>query len=108
MAFIYNDEDNIPMSDELLDINGHNPTVYTSYSEMKAVEKAVPFTDPGNGCWNCMLYDPSKCACTKNWNNLDSSYYNPDEDDREPDEYCKDHELDPDAIWEDFFGGNDA
>ena len=40
--YIYNDEDNAPMSEELfdrIDLYGHNPTVYGSWAEMKAAER---------------------------------------------------------------------
>ena len=48
-SYIYSDEDNEPMYDEpwdLIDRDGHNPTVYTSYAEMRAIESGIPFTDP--------------------------------------------------------------
>ena len=38
----YDDEDNAPMNDEAfdrIDLGGHNPTVYGSWSEMKAAER---------------------------------------------------------------------
>lgn len=108
--YIYNDEDNAPMSRELfdrIDENGHNPTVYTSYAEMRAAE-AVPFSDPpeppADGCWNCMNFDWKHEACTTRWNNMDEDYYNPDIDDRELTDYCEDHELDKDVKWEEVFG----
>ena len=59
---------------------------------------------PDNGCWNCMLFDWKHEACTINWNNADESYYNPDTDDREPDEHCSEHRPDQDAVYDDFFG----
>lgn len=40
--YIYNDEDNYPMNDEMydrIDRGGHNPTVYGSYAEMRAAER---------------------------------------------------------------------
>ena len=87
-----------------IDKDGHNPTVYTSYSEMKAVEQGIPFNDPPeDGCWNCLLYDVKKEACSKEWNNADESYYIPGVHDRMPTDYCGDHELDKDAVWEDWF-----
>lgn len=112
-GFVYNDEDNAPMNEasysDLMSLgkDGHNPTIYTSISEMKADERgeALPFTDPPeDGCWNCLNYGCKHEACTLNWNNNDESYYNPDTDDREPTDYCEDHERDPDAVWEDWFG----
>lgn len=110
--YIYNDDDNAPMAGELfdrIDQDGHNPTVYTSYAEMRA-EEALPFTDPeppSDGCWNCMIYDWNREACTLNWNNMDESYYNPDSDDRKPTDWCEDHETDPEAEWDDWFGGDE-
>ena len=46
--YLYDDEDNAPMNDEAfdrIDKDGHNPTVYQSYAEMKAEEKKIPFAD---------------------------------------------------------------
>lgn len=109
MPYIYNDEDNAPMNEDALS-GFHNPTVYSDRAEMKAIESDMPFTEekPDDGCWNCMNYDPSRGACTIRWNNLDDSYYNPDLDDREPDDYCIDHDTDPDADPEEWdFGGNE-
>lgn len=107
--YSYDDEDNAPMTRQAyadlrdMDKNGHNPTIYTSISEMKAAEEPLPFTDPPeNGCWNCLNYDYRYEACTLNWNNMDESYYNPDTDDRDPDDCCSEHETDPDAVWEDW------
>ena len=125
--FVYDDEDNVPMNDDAfdrIDQNGHNPTVYTSYAEMKA-EEALPFTDvpdcehcvhhngqecttwdcdfePKNGCWDCRNYDPAKGACTIRWNNMDESYYNPDLDDVEYDGFCDEWVEDEQADWSDF------
>lgn len=107
--YIYNDEDNAPMNDDFMGM--HNPTVYLSRAEMKAMEEPVPSEEyPEDGCWNCLNYDPSKGACTVRWNNLDESYYNPDLDDKKPDDYCSEHETDDQAVWTDFFdehGGNE-
>ena len=94
-----------------IDQDGHNPTVYGSWAEMKA-EEALPFTDPPeepkDGCWNCMNFDWNHEACTVNWNNLDESYYNPDCDDRELTDHCEYHEIDPDADPECLeYGGNE-
>ena len=111
--YIYNDEDNAPMNDEAfdrIDPSGHNPTVYTSYAEMRAAEKeeALPFTDPDhdNGCWNCINYDGDRCHAQ--WNNNDDDYYLPDRDDKEPDDCCEDWSLESTAIWEDYFDGTDT
>ena len=102
--YIFNDEDNNPMNDDAWD-GPHNPTIYNSRAEMKAAEEPLPFTDPPeNGCWNCLNYDYIKEACTLNWNNGDESYYNPDTDDRDPDDCCPQHEKDEDAEWEDWHG----
>ena len=107
MPYIYNDEDNAPMND----FDVHNPTVYLSEYEARMYDKfgePEPQEKPADGCWNCRNYDPSRGACTIRWNNLDESYYNPDLDDKEPDDYCEHHETDPDACPEDWdFGGNE-
>lgn len=88
-----------------IDKDGHNPTVYSSRAEMKAIEQGLPFTDPGpdDGCWNCLLYSWEKEACTKDWNNNDPDYYIPGVHDRSPTDWCEDHELDKDAEWGDYF-----
>lgn len=104
MAYLYEDEDNAAMCDELLDFNGHNPTVYTSLSEMKYYEQDLPFTDPPehpDGCWNCSHYDGDRC--TKNWNNADPDYYCPDTDDKDPMDWCEDHDTDDSVEWGEFF-----
>ena len=107
-SYIYNDEDNAPMAGELfdrIDQDGHNPTAYASYAEMRA-EEALPFTDPpekpADGCWNCMNFDWNREACTTRWNNMDDDYYNPDIDDRKPTDCCDDWELNEEAEWEDW------
>lgn len=89
------------------DRNGHNPTVYPDAYTARMYDKygePEPKEKPSDGCWNCLLCDPSREACTKEWNNLDDSYYIPDRDDHDPTYYCSDHETDPDAVWEDWFG----
>ena len=104
--YIYNDEDNAPMADDPFDI--HNPTVYLCRAEMKAAD--LPEKEkPEDGCWNCINFDWKREACTLNWNNMDESYYNPDCDDRDPTDYCDDHDLDPDVDPADWFeyGGNE-
>ena len=58
-------------------------------------------SEPEDGCWNCLNYDPGRGACTLSWNNGDDKYYRPDLDDKDPDDYCNEHETDPDAVWED-------
>ena len=63
--------------------------------------------EPENGCWNCMNFDWRREACTVNWNNMDESYYNPNTDDRNLTDYCENHETDPDADWEEIFGGEE-
>ena len=105
MRNAYEDEDNAAMSGELfdrIDQDGHNPTVYGSYAEMRAAEKALPFEDPpGNGCRNCTFFDGDRCSIA--WNNNDSSYYMPDRDDKKPTDRCSDWTLDKGAVWEDYF-----
>ena len=95
----------------MIEQGGHNPTVYGSYSEMKA-DEALPFTDPeekpDDGCWNCIHFDWRHEACTTRWNNMDEDYYNPDIDDRDLRDWCEDHEVDPDADPECLeYGGNE-
>lgn len=111
MNSVYDDEDNSPMNDDSfdsIDKDGHNPTVYLSAYEARMYDKhgePVPFDDPpSDGCWNCLNYDYGKEACTLTWNNMDESYYNPDTDDKDPDDWCPEHDTDPDAVWEDWFG----
>ena len=106
--YIYNDDDNYPMIDDEIE-NLHHVTGYTSFTEMRAAESGLPFTDPiENGCWNCRCYDWTREACTIRWNNMDDCYYNPDLDDHEPTYWCEDHDLDPDVKPEDWdFGGNE-
>ena len=99
--YIYNDEDNAPMDDAFMGF--HNPTVYGSRSEMLAVEAGEDLKEKHpDGCWNCSNYDGDRC--TKEWNNLDESYYIDWRDDKEPDEYCDDWSLEEGSIYEDFFG----
>lgn len=111
MLHAYDDEDNSPMVESEID-RIMEYTVYSSRAEMKAGDEGtldIPFSDPPeHGCWDCLLYDPSKEACTKDWNNLDESYYNPDRDDHDPTYYCSDHETDPDAEWSDWFDTDDG
>ena len=103
--YLYDDEDNAPMLDNVMP---EDPVLkYTTYSskmEMVAADRgeALPFTDPPDGCWNCQEFDGDHC--TKNWNNLDPSYYNPDTDDVEPDDRCDEWTLDESAVWEDYHG----
>ena len=109
-GFVYSDEDNAPMTEDAF--NGyHNPTVYGSRAEMKAVESGwdAREREPDKGCWNCLHYDPSREACTKEWNNADPDFYLPDRDDRKPDEWCEDWVIDKSAVYDDFFtmGGNE-
>jgi hypothetical protein len=104
MNYVYTDEDNAPMND----FDVHNPTVYTSVYEARMIDRydePEPKDEKENGCWNCMMYDGDRC--TKEWNNLDPCYYISWRDDKEPDDYCDDWELEPGSIYEDFFGGNE-
>ena len=67
MGFCYDDEDNVPMTQDMfdrIDPNGHNPTVYTSYAEMKAAE-SLPFTDPeeeDRNCNDCVHFNGKFCT----------------------------------------------
>lgn len=56
---------------------------------MKGEIKVIRFRERIACCGNCYNWDGSHC--TKDWNNLDPSYRKPD-DDRDPDEFCDDHE----------------
>lgn len=98
---IYNDEDNNPMFEDPFD-GIHNPTIYSSRAEMKAYESALADGNKKHdGCWNCMEYDGNRCM--KCWNNAEPEYYQPDRDDKEPDDLCEDHKTDENAVWEDYF-----
>jgi len=105
MAYVYEDEDNVPMND---DVMPEDPWLkYTTYSckeEYEAdIRGEVPFTDPpDNGCWNCLHYNGD--FCTLLWNNLDEAYKVEWRDAKDPDDHCDEWELDKDAIWEDYHG----
>lgn len=104
MPYIYEDGDNSPMNEEAW--QHQRNSAFTTYDDIrkaeKEAEKPLPFTDPPDGCWNCQNFDWNHEACTTNWNNMDESYYNPDCDDRNPDDHCEYWELNPDAKWEDW------
>lgn len=104
MPYIYNDEDNVPMTSDAWDRNGYNPTVYKSYYDMFPGEEGLPFSDPEpeDGCWNCTCYNGD--CCTKDWNNADEIYYVPDRDDHDPDYMCEDWEQNENARREDYRG----
>lgn len=118
--YLYNDEDNAPMNEEDLgkddrdcehcrNYDGMYCTAWDCRFEAKeepVKEEPLPFSDPPDGCWNCLNFDLKKEACTVNWNNLDESYYNPACDDRKPTDYCENHETDEEAEWEDLQDGN--
>ena len=70
---------------------------------LKRFEAPLPFTDPPDGCWNCVNFDYKHEACTTNWNNMDESYYNPDIDDRELTDKCEYFEKDESVRAEDVF-----
>lgn len=76
MAVVYNDEDNVPMTD----FGEHNPTVYMSYSEMRAAQMNGSYGKPRrkNGCGNCDCYDGLMC----------DRYF----ERREPGDWCVYHE----------------
>ena len=87
---------------------GHNPTVYLDaaeerYYESGQCERDMEAKEARNepGCWNCFCYDGDHC--TKDWNNLDPCYYLPDRDDKEPTDWCEDHDKDDSIKWEEFF-----
>ena len=108
MDYVYNDEDNYPMSESETD-RIMKYTTYISRAEMETAEagSADEYLKPAPGCWNCMNFNWDYEACTLNWNNMDKSYYNPDADDRNLTDHCEYHETDPDADWEEIFGGNE-
>jgi len=88
MPYIYDDEDNAPMFDveeHVIQYGGYKVITDKDFDE-------IPFDDPkpDNGCWNCINYDGSRC--TAHWNNADPDYYNPDTDDKDPDDWCPDWE----------------
>ena len=116
MAYIYDDSDNSPMNEEawqhqrqenVKDRYGNDARITPEQFDAvyNAKEEPLPFTDPPDGCWNCMNFDWNREACTTNWNNMDESYYNPDIDDRKPEDHCEYWELNPDAKWEDWHDG---
>lgn len=54
--YIYADDDNAPMNEsawemfDRIDKDGHNPTVYLSYAEMRAIQRGeIPFCEPYDG-----------------------------------------------------------
>lgn len=87
-----------------IDQGGHNPTVYSSYAEMKQWEQNgdLPFddTEHDSGCWNCTHFNGE--ACMQQWKHADPDYYDPVRDDRDPDDYCEDWDEDEDAGWEEY------
>lgn len=104
MRFAYDDEDNAPMNEDAMP--GIKMT-WKRYSDIIAdmQEDPLPFTDPPlpeKGCWNCEAYDGDHC--TKDWNNADESYYIPDRDDKEPEDYCDDWSYNP-AVGKEGYGG---
>lgn len=110
-AYIYNDEDNVPMSEDLFDQppRYHNVTTYTFEGEMRAADRGepLPFTDPPeDGCWNCLEYDGNRCH--KEWNNNDECYYVPERDDKEPTDRCEFHDKDESIRAEEFFDDADT
>jgi len=114
-VYVYCSEDNAPMNAAAIDTHEpdikdgrmmimnrieddpfdgpHNPTVYGSKAEMKAVEGGdLPFTDvPKKCCWTCWEYDGDRCHL--NWNNDEEEYYVPERDDKEPDDVCESWEF---------------
>ena len=101
--YIYSDEDNAPMNEDAF-TGFHNPTVYGSLAEMRAVEsgRIEEKEEHEKGCWNCWEYNGD--SCMKNWNNGDPDYYCPDTDDHEPTFCCEDWDENTTIKWEDFFG----
>ena len=59
---------------------------YRNRKDPEKPEKAPP--EPR--CEFCWEYDG--CRCHKEWNNNDDCYYDPDRDDKEPEDCCDDYE----------------
>jgi hypothetical protein len=104
MPYIYNDEDNNPMSDDAMHEDPWMKyTVYPSKAEAEAdMRGEVPFTEPDKGCWNCLHYNGD--FCTLLWNNLDEAYKVDWRDAKDPDDWCPSWEKDEEAVWEDYHG----
>jgi hypothetical protein len=115
MPYLYDDEDNAPMNEENFVIKDIRPGLdgkpYVAH-QFKSIEEAskyykslkdpdVPFSDlHDNGCWNCVQYDGDRCHYA--WKHNDECYYNPETDDKDPDDWCPGWEIDENAIWEDY------
>ena len=69
MPYIYNDEDNAPMNDDV-----------------------IPFGDPPECCGTCRNFNGN--FCTREWNNLDECYNVTWRDERIPEDWCEDYALD--------------
>lgn len=52
--------------------------------------KMIDDLEHGCCCGNCRYYNGT--ACTAGWNNAEEGYYNPELDNRDPDDYCDDWE----------------
>lgn len=53
---------------------------------------------PDPCCEYCNEYDGNHCM--KRWNNLDKCYYNPDLDDKEPEDCCEDYDWNGETLEE--------
>ena len=75
-------------------------TTYSSREEYLAdlrgeLGKSDEYEGPRE-CNFCIHYDGNHC--TKDWNNMDGSYYIPDRDDKNGDDTCDDFELDEEVL----------
>lgn len=101
-----------PDGDGLCLFISNHGTYYNGFNEYwdEDFKHPINFTlnERPNGCWNCKEYNPGKGACMASWNNADESFYIPVRDNRNPDFICRNHQKDPDAVWEDFFPAEDS
>lgn len=75
----------------LIGIKYENHRILARLKEIMEAENSIE-----KCCGNCWSYNGD--YCTKNWNNADEDYCNPERDSREPeDEPCEDWKLDP--LW---------
>ena len=90
MPYIYEDGDNAPMNEEAWEHQRH---------QWKKEE--IPFSEPPDGCWNCLEYNGD--FCTLYWNNLDECYLQTERDLREPTDYCDQFQRNPTIKPEEYF-----
>ena len=97
--YIYSDEDNQPMFDELV----MRRTTYSSAVEMRAAERGEDPSPrrrkPARVCGNCQNFNG--LYCTKYWNNLDESFLDRDRDGRDPGDAAGDETFEIDTSLDD-------